>query len=281
MLFSSLTFIFAVPATGAAAVLLGQTLLRIFRKRDLPHRASLLFYGLWGWKLLPVLILVAGLKLPGLVLDRPERRRSEKTLAGLRHCRQPADTDRFQVHEFLIDISTRLRDFRSRLPISRSRSGSLSSTFQQIAYLVTVANNMERRKLLEYLLFVACSRTSPPADRGSAGIFSQRDQYRRLTTDRLRWASPCFRSAAQESHHRGELAPYANHVSSKRNKSGAVGHLDACWARGLYFLHSNSTSRVTRRWRWCWAMLLGLRLPLNSIPRCGRRAPSNSGSDGT
>ena len=61
MLFSSLTFIFAFLPLALAAVLLGRRLYGSSGARFALTAASLLFYGLWGWKLLPVLILVAGL----------------------------------------------------------------------------------------------------------------------------------------------------------------------------------------------------------------------------
>src|SRR5258708_30661340 len=61
MSFSSLTFIFAFLPLALATVLLGSRLYGSSGARFALTAASLLFYGLWGWKLLPVLILVAGL----------------------------------------------------------------------------------------------------------------------------------------------------------------------------------------------------------------------------
>src|SRR5260221_3591585 len=61
MLFSSLTFIFAFLPLALAAVLVGRRFYGSSGARFALTAASLLFYGLWGWKLLPVLILVAGL----------------------------------------------------------------------------------------------------------------------------------------------------------------------------------------------------------------------------
>src|SRR5207248_6884603 len=81
-------------------------------------------------------------------------------------------------------------------------------TFQQIAYLVAVADDMEPPgSFWEYLLFVSCFAyvTAGPIV-GAREFFSQREQIGRLTTDRFAVGITVF---SRSEEHTSELqSPY-------------------------------------------------------------------------
>src|SRR5690349_24665675 len=102
MLFSSLSFILVFLPLTLAAVLLGRRIHGSSGARFALTAASLVFYGLWGWKLLPVLVLVAAanyrISLSIIRTARPGRKRrlalrSEERRVG-KLCRSPLSLKR-------------------------------------------------------------------------------------------------------------------------------------------------------------------------------------------
>ncbi len=187
------------------------------------------------------------LELPGLVLDRPERRRSEKTLAGLRHCRQPADTDRFQVHEFSDRQSQ--RDYGICGPVCRHRVSD-RDLFLHFSADRLSGHRGEQHGAAGKLLGIPALRVvlrvrHRRPDRGSAGIlFAKRPDRQAHDRSLCGGYHRVFDRAAQKSHHRGELCPVRQPRlrASTKERGGRS---------------SISTSRVTRRWRWVWACSSG------------------------
>lgn len=192
MLFSSLTFIFAFLPLALAAVLLRRRLYGSFGARFALTAASLLFYGFWGWKLLPVLILVAGLnyRVSYSIARSAAGPRKRWLVFGI--ASNLLILIAFKYTNFLIDNVNAITGFAVPFADIAFPIGISFFTFQQIAYLVAVANSMEPpESFWEYLLFVSCFAyvTAGPIV-GAREFFSQRDQIGRLTTDRFAVAIP-------------------------------------------------------------------------------------------
>src|SRR5260221_7986726 len=266
MLFSSLTFIFAFLPLALAAVLLGRRFYGSSGARFALTAASLLFYGLWGWKLLPVLILVAGLnyRVSYPIARNAAGPRKRWLLFGI--AANLLILIAFKYTNFLIDNLNAITGFAVPFADIAFPIGISFFTFQQIAYLVTVANNMEPpESFWEYLLFVSCFAyvTAGPIV-GAREFFSQRDQIGRLTTERFAVGITVFSFRLLKKVIIAEsFAPYANHVFEQAQRSGAVGTLDAWLGSWSYFLQLYFDFSGYSKMALGLGVIIRLPLPLN------------------
>src|SRR5258706_5264591 len=143
MLFSSLTFIFAFLPLALAAVLLGRRFYGSSGARFALTAASLLFYGLWGWKLLPVLILVAGLNYRVSYSIARSAAGPRKRWLGFGIAANLLLLIAFKYTNFLIDNLNAITGFPVPFADIAFPIGISFFTFQQIAYLDTVANRLD------------------------------------------------------------------------------------------------------------------------------------------
>src|SRR5258706_6462549 len=266
MLFPSLTFIFAFLPLALAAVLLGRRLYGSSGARFALTAASLLFYGLWGWKLLPVLILVAGLnyRVSHSIARSAAGPRKRWLVFGI--VANLLILIAFKYTNFLIDNVNAITGFAVSFADIAFPIGISFFTFQQIAYLVAVANKMKPpESFWEYLLFVSCFAyvTAGPIV-GAREFFSQRDQIGRLTTDRFAVGVTVFSIGLLKKGIIAEsFAPYSNHVFEQAQRSGAVGTLDASLGSWSYFLQLYFDFSGYSELALGLGVLLVLLLPLN------------------
>ncbi len=266
MLFSSLTFVLAFLPLTLTAVLLGRRLYGSSGARFALTAASLLFYGLWGWKLLPVLILVAGLNYRVSYSIFRSTATSRRRWLAFGIAANLVVLITFKYTNFLIDNVNAITGLAVPFADIAFPIGISFFTFQQIAYLVAVANDMEPpESFWEYLLFVSCFAyvTAGPIV-GAREFFSQRDQIGRLTPSRFAVGITVFSIGLLKKVIIAEsFAPYANHLFEQAQRNGAVGTWDAWLGSWSYFLQLYFDFSGYSEMALGLGVLLGLRLPLN------------------
>src|SRR2546430_7694028 len=266
MLFSSLSFILAFLPLALAAVLLGRRLYGSSGARFALTAASLVFYGLWGWKLLPVLIFVAGLnyRVSYSIFRSTAGSRRRRLAFGI--AANLAILIAFKYTNFLVDNVNAVTGLGLPFADIAFPIGISFFTFQQIAYLVAVANDIEPpESFWEYLLFVSCFAyvTAGPIV-GAREFFSQRDQIGRSTPSRFAVGITVFSIGLLKKVIIAEsFAPYANHLFEQAQRTGAVATGDAWLGSWSYFLQLYFDFSGYSEMALGLGVLLGLRLPLN------------------
>ena len=266
MLFSSLSFILVFLPLTLAAVLLGRRIHGSSGARFALTAASLVFYGLWGWKLLPVLVVVAAanyrMSLSIFRTARPGRKR--RLAFGI--AANLLALIGFKYTNFLIDNVNAVTGLALPLADIAFPIGISFFTLQQVGYLVAVADDMEPpRSFWEYLLFVSCFAyvTAGPIV-GAREFFSQRDQIGGLTVDRFVLGVTVFAIGLLKKVIIAEtFAPYANYAFDQAQKGGAVATADAWLGSWCYFLQLYFDFSGYSEMALGLGVLLGLRLPLN------------------
>ncbi|MFL6712735.1 MAG: MBOAT family O-acyltransferase [Sulfurifustis sp.] len=266
MLFSSLTFVLGFLPLALAIVLLGRRLYGPAGARLALAAVSLVFYGSWGWKVLPVLVLSAAVNYGiSLSLHRAaSTARRRGLILGI--AANIVALGVFKYNNFFIDNWNALTG--SAVPFAEIAFpiGISFFTLQQISYLLAVAADMEPpRKFTDYVLFVSCFAyvTAGPIV-AAREFFSQREQIGTLTTERFVVAVTVFAVGLLKKVWIAEsFAPYADQVFEQAHGGGAVGLWDAwlgAWSYSLqlYFDFSGYSEMALGL-----GLLFGLRLPLN------------------
>jgi D-alanyl-lipoteichoic acid acyltransferase DltB (MBOAT superfamily) len=266
MLFSSLAFIFAFLPVTLGGVVIARQLFGADGARMALTIASLVFYGLWGWKLLPILVVVATFNyaLSRSLVAGPKPARSHKLVLGV--AANLLVLGVFKYTNFFLENISALTGHSFSLAHIALPVGISFFTFQQIGYLVAVANGIKpAENFRDYLLFVSCFAyvTAGPI-LAPRELFSQRDEVGNVSAQRLAVGITVFAIGLFKKGIVAEaFAPYANQLFEMPHHGLVPGGLDA-WAGSwaytlqLYFDFSGYSDIALGL-----GVLLGLRLPIN------------------
>jgi D-alanyl-lipoteichoic acid acyltransferase DltB (MBOAT superfamily) len=266
MLFSSLAFIVVFLPVTLGCVAIGRRLLGPAGARMALTLASLVYYGLWGWKLLPVLVALAGFNYgwSRWLVGNPKAVRRRKLVFGV--AANLVALGVFKYTNFFLENVGALTGHSFPLAHIALPVGISFFTFQQIGYLLTVANGTKPpEKFRDYLLFVSCFAyvTAGPILTPHE-LFSQRDEVGNVSAQRFVvgitvFAIGLFKKAVVAE----AFAPYANQLFEMPRHGLVPGALDA-WAGSwaytlqLYFDFSGYSEMALGL-----GVMLGLRFPVN------------------
>ncbi|HEX8115131.1 MAG TPA: MBOAT family O-acyltransferase [Kofleriaceae bacterium] len=266
MLFSSLAFILAFLPLTLGGVVVARRLFGPAAARTALTIASLVFYGLWGWKLLPVLVALAAFNYAWSrwLVATPKAARSRKLALGV--ATNLLALGVFKYTDFFIENVNTLTGQSFPLAHIALPVGISFFTFQQIGYLLAVANGTKPpQSFRDYLLFVSCFAyvTAGPILTPSE-LFSQRDEVGNVSAQRLVVGITLFAIGLFKKGIVSEaFAPYANQLFEMPRHGLAPGALDAwagAWAYTLqlYFDFSGYSEMALGL-----GVMLGLRFPIN------------------
>jgi len=266
MLFSSLAFILAFLPLTLGGVVVGRRLVGPVGARTALTVASLVFYGLWGWKLLPVLVVLAAFNyaLSRWLVATPKAARGRTLQLGV--ATNLLVLGGFKYTNFFLENVNALTGSSFSLAHIALPVGISFFTFQQIGYLIAVANGSKPpEKFWDYLLFVSCFVyvTAGPI-LTPREFFSQRDEVGNVSAQRFIVGITVFAIGLFKKEIVAEaFAPYANQLFEMPRHDLVPGALDA-WAGSwaytlqLYFDFSGYSEMALGL-----GVMLGLRFPIN------------------
>ncbi|HEY0481582.1 MAG TPA: MBOAT family O-acyltransferase [Kofleriaceae bacterium] len=266
MLFSSLAFIFAFLPLTLGSVVLGRHLFGPAGARTALTIASLVFYGLWGWKLLIVLVGLATFNyaVSRSLVAAPKAARGRTLVLGV--VTNLLVLGVFKYANFFLENVSAVTGHSFSLAHIALPVGISFFTFQQIGYLVAVANGIKpAESFRDYLLFVSCFPyvTAGPI-LAPRELFSQRDEVGNVSAQRFAVGITVFAIGLFKKGIIAEaFAPYANQLFEMPRHGLVPGGLDA-WAGSwaytlqLYFDFSGYSDIALGL-----GVMLGLRLPIN------------------
>jgi D-alanyl-lipoteichoic acid acyltransferase DltB (MBOAT superfamily) len=266
MLFSSLAFIFAFLPLALGSVVVCRHLFGPGGARTALTIASLVFYGLWGWKLLIVLVGLATFNhaLSRWLVAPPKAARGSKLVLGV--VTNLLVLGVFKYANFFLENVSAVTGHSFSLAHIALPVGISFFTFQQIGYLVAVANGIKpAESFRDYLLFVSCFPyvTAGPI-LAPRELFSQRDEVGKVSAQRLAVGITVFAIGLFKKGIVAEaFAPYANQLFEMPRHGLVPSGLDA-WAGSwaytlqLYFDFSGYSDIALGL-----GVMLGLRLPIN------------------
>jgi D-alanyl-lipoteichoic acid acyltransferase DltB (MBOAT superfamily) len=266
MLFSSLAFIFGFLPLTLGAVVVARHWFGPGGARTALTIASLVFYGLWGWKLLSVLVGLAAFNYAWSrwLVASSKATRGGKLVLGI--ATNLLVLGIFKYANFFLENVNAVTGHSFSLAHIVLPVGISFYTFQQIGYLVAIANGTKpAESFRDYLLFVSCFAyvTAGPI-LAPRELFSQRDEVGNVSAERFAVGITVFAIGLFKKGIIAEaFAPYANQLFEMPRHGLAPGALDAwagAWAYTLqlYFDFSGYSDIALGL-----GVMLGLRLPIN------------------